>query len=165
MAYERLSDSLFEKYTKSEDGKSKMKTKSSKKKKDLPVLAEYTQLPRENAEKPSKKSKKSEDEAEAGYPQSVSIRIAGMNYRFRVSSSEEKAKTLYTAKIANDLLTETLDDNPMIPTNQALILAYMEACFRWQSELHRDRDEASKELPLLPLEQYCKENNIPKERL
>lgn len=164
MAYERLSDSLFEKYTKNEDGKSKVKAKSSKKKKDLPVMAEYTQLPRDSA-KPAKKKKSSENEKEEGFPETILVRIAGMTYRFTVDSSEEKAKTLYTAKIANDLLAETLEENPLIPTNQALILAYMEACLRWQTELHRAREEKPKELPLLPLEQYCKENNIPKEVL
>lgn len=88
-----------------------------------------------------------------------------MNYRFQVDSDIEKAKTLYCAKIANDLLQETLDENPLIPTNQALILAYMEACFRWQSEVHKTEEEKEKEAPLLPLEQYCKDNNIPKEIL
>lgn len=158
MAYERISDSLFEKYS-SEGGK--MKPKKSKKS-DKPVLAEYLQLPRDTETKPKKKVKKGEAEK---FPQTINVRIAGMTYRFHVDSDVEKAKTLYCAKIANDLLTETLNDNPQIPTNQALILAYMEACFRWQSAVHQSESEKPKEEPLLPLEQYCKENNIPKEIL
>lgn len=160
MAYERISDSLFEKYSSSVSEKGKMKTKKSKKQ-DMPALAEYLQLPRDNEPKVKKKSKNPSEK----YPQTINVRIAGMTYRFHVDSDVEKAKTLYCAKIANDLLQETLDENPMIPTNQALILAYMEACFRWQSEVHRSEDEKPKDEPLLPLEQYCKENNIPKEIL
>ena len=159
MAYERLSDSLFEKYT---SGNEKPKTKSKKSKKDKAALAEYTQLPRETEGKPKKKTKKSENEP---YPQSLYVRIAGMNYRFQVDSDEEKAKTLYCAKVANDLLTETLNEHPMLPTNQALILSYMEACYRWQSLLHQREEETQKPAPLLPLEQYCKDNNIPMEEL
>ncbi|MBO4928635.1 MAG: hypothetical protein J5379_10375 [Clostridiales bacterium] len=159
MAYERIADSLFEKYSSSGNDKSKAKVKKSKKQ-DKPVLAEYTQLPREPEPKVRKKSKK----AGENYPQVIYVRIAGMNYRFQVDSDEEKAKTLYCAKVANDLLAETLEENPMIPTNQALILAYMEACFRWQTAL-ASQDEKPKEAPLLPLEQYCKENNIPMEEL
>ncbi|MBR3058392.1 MAG: hypothetical protein IKG93_10560 [Clostridiales bacterium] len=159
-----MSDSLFEKYSKSDEGKGKTKSKSSKKKKELPVIADYIQLPRETQTKTVKKAKKSETEYEEGFPQSIYVKIAGMNYRFFVSSTIEKAKTMYTAKIANDLLTETLEDNPTIPTNQALILAYMEAVFRWQDAIH-NREEEKKEAPLLPLEQYCKENNIPMEEL
>lgn len=159
MAYERLSDSLFEKYSSSSGEKGKVKSKKTGKK-DKPVLAEYFQLPRDNDPKPKKKKAGKEN-----YPQTLMVRLAGMNYRFQVDSDEEKAKTLYCAKVANDLLTETLNDNPMIPTNQALILAYMEACFRWQSALHQAEEEKPKEDPLLPLEQYCKENSIPKEIL
>ena len=161
MAYERLSDSLFEKYTKTDDAKGKTKAKSSKKKKEAPAMVEYVQLPRED---PSKSSKKGKGASEKGYPQTIFVKIAGMNYRFTVDSSVEKAKTMYTAKIANDLLNETLEENPLIPTNQALILAHMEACFRWQTLLHEDPEE-KKPAPLLPLEQYCKENNIPMEEL
>lgn len=158
MAYERLSDSLFEKYS---SGKEKPKSKSKKSKKaDQPILAEYSQI-KKDPQTPSKRKKKSDEE----YPQNVFVRIAGMTYRFRVDSDEEKAKTLYCAKVANDLLSETMEENPMIPTNQALILAYMEACFRWQTVLHQKEEDRPKEAPLLPLEQYCKENNIPKERL
>lgn len=159
MAYERISDSLFEKYS-SKNEKNKSKAKKSKKQ-DLPVMAEYTQIQREPSATPKKK-KKAENE---GYPQTVFVRIAGMTYRFHVDSEEEKAKTLYCAKVANDLLSDTMDENPMIPTNQALILAYMEACFRWQTLLHQKEEDRPKEAPLLPLEQYCKENNIPKEKL
>ena len=112
----------------------------------------------------TKKTKKGDGASEKGYPQSIYVKIAGMNYRFSVDSSVEKAKTMYTAKIANDLLNETLEENPLIPTNQALILAYMEACFRWQNLLHGGEEE-KKPAPLLPLEQYCKENNIPMEEL
>ncbi len=164
MAYERLTDSLFEKYTKSDEKKSKPKAKSSKKKKDSPSMGEYIQLPREDPSKATKKTKKGDGASEKGYPQSIYVKIAGMNYRFSVDSSVEKAKTMYTAKIANDLLNETLEENPLIPTNQALILAYMEACFRWQNLLHGGEEE-KKPAPLLPLEQYCKENNIPMEEL
>lgn len=159
MAYERISDSLFEKYS-SGNEKSKSKAKKSKKT-EKPILAQYSQIQREPSVT-SKKKKKTENE---DYPQTVSIRLAGMTYRFRVDSDEEKAKTLYCAKVASDLLTDTMDENPMIPTNQALILAYMEACFRWQSLLNQKEEDRPKEEPLLPLEQYCKENNIPKEKL
>ena len=108
---------------------------------------------------------KTSDEEDSAFPQSIYVRIAGMSYRFTVDTAEEKAKTLYTAKIANDLLSETLDENPGIPTNRALILAYMEACFRWQAELHRAQEEKPEPAPLLPLEQYCVDNNIPMEEL
>ena len=159
MGYERISDSLFEKYSSSGE-KGKTKAKKSKKQ-EKAALAEYLQLPRDNETKPKRKLKNPDEK----YPQTLMVRIAGMNYRFQVDSDIEKAKTLYCAKIANDLLQETLDENPMIPTNQALILAYMEACFRWQNEVHKAPEEKEKEEPLLPLEQYCKENNIPKEIL
>lgn len=159
MAYERISDSLFEKYSTDKE-KSKAKSKRSKKA-EKPVLAEYIQIKRD-AQPVSKKKKKTDIEE---YPQTVFVRIAGMTYRFRVESDEEKAKTLYCAKVANDLLAETMNENPMIPTNQALILAYMEACYRWQSVLHQKEEDKPKEDPLLPLELYCKENNIPKEKL
>jgi hypothetical protein len=160
MAYERISDSLFEKYSSSGNESGKAKSKKSKKQ-EKAALAEYLQLPREAEPKVKRKSKNPAEK----YPQTLMVRIAGMNYRFQVDSDIEKAKTLYCAKIANDLLQETLDENPLIPTNQALILAYMEACFRWQSEVHKTEEEKEKEAPLLPLEQYCKENNIPKEIL
>ena len=58
MAYERISDSLFEKYS-SEGGK--MKPKKNEKQ-DKPVLAEYLQLPRDTEAKPKKKVKKGEAE-------------------------------------------------------------------------------------------------------
>lgn len=160
MAYERIADSLFEKYSSSANEKGKTKAKKSKK--DKPVLAEYTQLQREGESKPKKKKKEGEKE---DFPQSVPVRIAGMSYRFRVDSFEEKERTLRCAKVANELLSETLEENPMVPTNQALILAYMEACFRWQSLLNQSKEEKPKEVPLLPLELYCKENNIPMEEL
>lgn len=160
MAYERISDSLFEKYSSSGSEAGKAKSKKSKKQ-EKAALAEYLQLPRESEPKVKRKSKNPAEK----YPQTLMVRIAGMNYRFQVDSDIEKAKTLYCAKIANDLLQETLDENPLIPTNQALILAYMEACFRWQSEVHKTEEEKEKEAPLLPLEQYCKDNNIPKEIL
>ena len=162
MAYERIADSLFEKYSSSGSDKGKAKTKGKKNKKEKPVLAEYTQLQREPEAKSKKKKKEGSDEE---FPQTVLVRIAGMSYRFRVDSEEEKEKTLKCAKVANDLLNETLSENPMIPTNQALILAYMEACFRWQNLLHSEKEEIPKEAPLLPLELYCKENNIPMEEL
>ena len=54
MAYERLSDSLFEKYSSSSGEKGKVKSKKTGKK-DKPVLAEYFQLPRDNEPKPKKK--------------------------------------------------------------------------------------------------------------
>ena len=155
-----FADSLFEKYS-SGNEKSKAKPKKSKKQ-DKPVLAEYTQLPRNTDTKKRPKKKNSTDEE---FPQSVQVRIAGMSYRFRVDSQEEKDRTVKCAKVANDLLSETLEENPMIPTNQALILAYMEACFRWQNSLSVKEEDKPKEEPLLPLEQYCKENNIPKEIL
>jgi len=103
MGYERISDSLFEKYSSSEKGKTKSK---KSKKQEKPAIAEYLQLPRENEPKVKRKSKNPSEK----YPQTLMIRIAGMNYRFQVDSDIEKAKTLYCAKIANDLLQETLDD-------------------------------------------------------
>lgn len=161
MAYERIADSLFEKY--SSKGADSAKTKAKKSKKtEKPILAEYVQLPRDSAGKSRRKKK---DEKEEGFPQSIMVRIAGMSYRFCVDSQEEKDRTERCAKVANDLLNETLEENPMIPTNQALILAYMEACFRWQNLKNKEKEEKPKEAPLLPLELYCKENNIPMEEL
>ena len=163
MAYERLSDSLFEKYSSKNEEKGKTKSGKSKKQKKQ-VVADYQQLPRDVSPKPLKKAK-GEEELEEGYPKAIFVRIAGMNYRFKVDSKLEEAKTTYVAKLANDLLNETLAENPMLPTNQALILAYMEAIFRWQNLLHQTEEDRPKEAPLLPLEQYCKENNIPMEEL
>ena len=161
MAYERIADSLFEKYSSKGNEKAKAKTKKNKKA-EKPVLAEYVQLPRDTEGKAKRKKKAG---AEEDFPQSIMVRIAGMSYRFRVDTPEEKERTEKCAKVANDLLNETLDENPLIPTNQALILAYMEACFRWQSLANKDKEEKTKEAPLLPLELYCKENNIPMEEL